>query len=82
MQHCSCQPHRHNICVEQPCSSDADCGDDVCVPASLVFGKRCITPKCGSDADCALGTACVALVYEASQAGDPVFKGVECQPPQ
>jgi hypothetical protein len=80
--YCSCQPHRHNVCVEQPCSSDADCGDDVCVPTPLLFGARCFKPKCRSDAECAPGTVCVALVQLPSQAGDPVFAGVECIAPQ
>jgi hypothetical protein len=80
---CSCGRRLHNACIEPLCVSDADCGDDVCVPTPLMFYKRCVTPQCRRDADCTErpGGACVAQIVVPNQSGDPWLKGLICAYP-
>lgn len=77
---CSCGGNRYNGCVELPCSTDADCGDDICVPSTWLWGSRCVEPSCRSDADCKEhpGMRCVAWLGDPSQAGERTFEGTAC----
>jgi hypothetical protein len=77
-QTCSCAPSYFNHCVERPCETPADCGQDVCVPSAWIFGSRCFTPKCRGDADCDAGMRCVVVIDSPTQAGEERFGGTQC----
>lgn len=83
---CSCAPTHSNRCVEAPCETATDCGEDVCVPSQYILGSRCFTPECRSDADCDAhpGMHCVGTYHMPQQAGEVTFAGTKCvydQPP-
>jgi hypothetical protein len=77
---CSCAPTHSNRCVDAPCETPKDCGEDVCVPSQYILGSRCFTPECRSDADCKshAGMHCVAMYGLPSQAGEVTFNGTKC----
>jgi hypothetical protein len=79
-QTCSCIGARYNSCVELPCKTDMDCGDDICIPSTWIWGPRCIKPTCRSDADCNEhpGMRCVARLDYPTQRGEIQFHGTLC----
>ncbi len=78
---CSCPSDPVNVCLERPCEVDQDCGDDVCVPSSLINQSgRCLATQCRSDSECSLipGGRCAAVIRDPSQAGSSSLSGVVC----
>lgn len=79
-KYCSCAPTHSNRCVERACETPADCGEDLCIPSTWIWGPRCAKAKCKSDADCDEhpGMRCVAMIELPSQAGEERFVGTQC----
>jgi hypothetical protein len=81
---CSCPTAGHNVCVDTPCTSPADCPDGmVCRPSSYILasGERCIARSCTGDADCTDGAEhgrCMLSLKVPSQAGEVHIDSIRC----